>query len=503
MKKIAFAVKTRFDDDAKPHAELQLNSKQGYLGPVLEDHIPYITTGSRPDFIAAFNKRANYHSNERVHPSLLRHSRVMNRRLVPHVMPTVQWDRDLFESWLANFDTEKRLRIERAYHDAGLDKLFDYSSKQIFTKIEALVKDHDTVAGRLIFKGTDLYNMLSGPIFKVMMQRFCDCENSLRTTKFKISYKQQTPEIVEHLESICATSFIECDFSSNDKTQVRDVQRLELDFMARLGCPSWFLKLHAMTNRFAVYSTKFGFMSDVSNQLPSGCTDGTFRNTYWNLAIFNSWCLRMHVTGSRSVFLGDDMLAALPKRIRRGARSYTSVASLGQMTAKVSMRRVLNSCHFLSKNFYPVNSGENAHVMLPFVPKTLAKFNTRPNSNAIVDDDEYMAGKSLSHAYEFRFSKILRDVFLRRARMHLTVTRGRFSLEGVSYHVRRLGQYDESIYRLLNFDTWPDLVKRDDLDDYWQTYMDLCFGEVMRLFHDIVLLDTKHIVLPCDMLGDF
>jgi len=53
-----------------------------------------------------------------------------------------------------------------------MESIPDYSRKELFTKIESLVKDHEQVAPRVIFKGTDYYNMISGPIFKELMDRF-------------------------------------------------------------------------------------------------------------------------------------------------------------------------------------------------------------------------------------------------------------------------------------------------------------------------------------------
>jgi len=488
-KEFGFNVPTSFHDSARPSRDDVLNPLQGYLGPTVPGARPYITTGSRADFLAAFNKRANFHSDARVDVLVMSAARRMIKKLVPKRMQEISWDPELYNSWLENFDSEKRCRISKAYLDAGLDRLFDYSSKELFTKIEALVKNHNTVAGRLIFKGTDLYNMLSGPMFMELMRRFLLTENNLDTVKFKVAYKQQTPEIVSHLSSIRAASFIEADFSANDKSQVRDVQNLEIEFMRRLGCPAWFLRLHRRSNKFAVYSTKYGLMSHISYQLPSGCTDGTFRNTFWNLCIFNGWCEARGLTSTRACFLGDDMLAALPRRPRCAARTYTTYAARACMEAKVTSFRSLRQGHFLSKHFYPVPGVEEGHVMLPFLGKVLAKFNSRPNANDAVSDDLYMAGKALSHAYEFRYCHLLANCFIERANVHLAVTDGAYSLEGVSYHVRMLSQYRHGITDLLTSLSWPDLVGRDDLDDFWQRNWDLTFGEVFPSFRHIVTMD--------------
>jgi len=52
--------------------------------------------------------------------------------------------------------------------------------------------------------------------------------------------------------------------------------------------------------------------------------------------------------------------------------------------------------------------------MFPLVGKALLRFNARGTRNAAVSDSQYMAGKALSYAYEFRHVPVVRDSFLRR-----------------------------------------------------------------------------------------
>lgn len=484
-------VPTRLDNSNRPTLENKLNPVQGYLGPTIPGARPYITTNTRDDFMAAFNKRANYHSEERVAPHIMKSARRMIKSLCPCPMPRFEWDDELYKDWLSGFDTEKANRMRTAFHEAGLDTLTSYSTKQIFTKIESLVKNHNTVAGRLIFKGTDLYNMLSGPIFMELMKRFVQCSNSLDTCKFKIAYKQSTPEIVDHLESIRSATHVEADFSANDKSQVQDVQDLELLLMKRLGCPSWFLRLHRRTNKYNVYNTKYGLASQICYQLPSGCTDGTFRNTFWNLTLFHTWCVKRKIRNARVCFLGDDMIAALPKRPRLPASSYENHCKRAHMVAKVTSFRSLSQGHFLSKHFYPSCQSDAGHVMLPFVGKVLAKFNTRPNANHGVTDDQYMAGKALSHAYEFRHCHVLADLFRKRATHHLGLSGGKFSVLAVSYHVRQFAQWHPGGFDFLltafDEDVFPNLLSRDELDDFWQGAWGITYGEMLDMFGHVIL----------------
>jgi len=489
-------VKTRLQDGQRlTTSERVGTAEQGYLGPVIESLVPYITTTSRADFLSAFNKRANYNDNSRIEPKCRGICISMIRKLVPVTMPTISWDVELYEEWLALFDSEKQERMRKAYSSLGLETLSGYSSKQIFTKIEALVKEFHEVAPRIIFKGTDVYNMISGPMFKALMDRFTRLGDQLDNLKFRVSYKQHAPEIVAFLDKQPAASWLEADFSANDKTQVKDVVELECMFIRRLGAPKWFINLHRASNKFSVYNSKFGLSANVENQLPSGATDGTFRNSFWNLCIFNCWSRLYSVPKALIVLLGDDILASLPRRVRRASRHYKQVATSCCMLAKVTTHPSLDGAHFLSKHFYPCSRGEQSHVMLPFIGKILAKFNTRPNSNQGVTDDEYMAGKALSHCYEFRHCHVLRDKFKDRANLHLARTGGKFSVEGVTWHIRAHSAYAGQIEGMLGGSMeWPDLVSPDDLSWFWQTHWNLCFSDVIPVL-DTIVLEDKYRVL--------
>lgn len=489
QKRFQLAVKTRIQEGTHPaRGENIGNGVQGYLGPVIGDKLPYLTTTSRADFLSAFNKRVNFRTTERVDRRIRASARALIKELVPEPLPTFDWDVDLYEPWLGQFDTEKQARMRREYELQGLQSVSDYSRKELFTKIEALVKPHDSVAPRVIFKGTDYYNMISGPIFKELMTRFKACEGNTSDFKFQIAYKQHTPEIASFMSQGSFKSFMEADFSSNDKTQVKDVMELECMFMHRLGCPRWFIALHKSSGKFSAYNSKYGVSAIVENQLATGSTDTTFRNSFWNLTIFKTWTHLYRVKGAVVCILGDDMVCGLPRRVRRCAHHYEQVARLARMIAKVTTGPTLHRMHFLSKHFVPVTRGEESHVLLPFIGKVLAKFNARPNSNQAVTDDQYMAGKSLSHCYEFRFCHVIRDLFVERANFHLRRSGGSYSLEGITYHVRQFAVHKGLIESMLDGSTsHPDLVTSEDLSLFWLTMADLTFSDVYPLVRAVVL----------------
>jgi len=496
-KRFGLKIRARISDgNTLARGETIGNQAQGYLGPVIRDKIPYLATSSRNDFLSAFNKRVNNLPTGNITPQIRGRSRQLVRELVPKPMPSFDWDVDLFEAWNSQFDSEKQARMVKAYGLLSSHSVREYASKELFTKIEALVKPHDTVAPRVIFKGSDVYNCVSGPIFTELMTRLKACETNVKSCKVMFAYKQHTPEVTSFLEGdFTAKSCIEADFSSNDATQVSDVLDLELMLMHRMGCPKWFCKLHRQASRsYSVYNTKYGVSAVAEHQLATGATDTTFRNSFWNLCIFYSWVKLYKVDKPNVVILGDDMLAVLRSRVRRGARHYQKVARDACMVAKATMSPRLSSCHFLSKHFVPAGAIQG-HVMLPMIGKVLAKFNARPNANEGVSDDEYMAGKALSHAYEYRHCHVLRDLFTQRANRHLLRSDGVYSLEGVTYHVRvfslHKGLIEDLVTGVLEH---PDWVTPDDLTAFWDSLAGLTFSDVFPLAQSIILGDGYSVI---------
>jgi len=213
--------------------------------------------------------------------------------------------------------------------------------------------------------------------------------------------------------------YVESDFSSNDMMQCQDVMRLELMLMRRLGCPEWFVRLHSKTNHFVVRSRNHGIRAEMDYQLPTGCTDTTFRNTFWNSCILFTFLRAEKAKSCRALLLGDDMLARILGLKRHAAKRYESIALEAKMSAKVARHQHLVNCSFLSKSFVPREAGN--HSIVPLIGKALARFNSRANRNDAVTDDAYFAAKSLSYAYEFRYIPLLRDVFLDRFNHHAPI----------------------------------------------------------------------------------
>jgi hypothetical protein len=182
--------------------------------------------------------------------------------------------------------------------------------------------------------------------------------------------------------------------------------------MRRLGCPEWFVRLHSKTNQFEVKSRDHGIKATIDNQLATGATDTTFRNTFWNSCILYTFLRTEKAKSCRALLLGDDMLARILGLRRHAAKRYAGIALEARMVATVARYKSLVQCSFLSKSFVPRFA--TYPVVVPLLGKALGRFNTRANRNPAVTDAAYFAAKSLGYAYEFRFVPSLRDVFFDR-----------------------------------------------------------------------------------------
>jgi len=407
-------------------------------------------------------------------------------------MTQFNWNESLYRGWLSNFGQEKQARMEAALLTLPTATLHGYTSKDIFVKIEALLVQHKpNWAPRVIFKGTDLYNAISGPIFNELMLRFDFCLNGMRGPwQFRTSYKKTPVEYVGHLERRDEGEYwLEADFSSNDKTQCSDVMLLEVALMRMLGCPEWFVRLHLRSNKFTVKSNKHGISATLENQLPTGATDTTFRNTFWNGCILWSFLRKSRIESCRAMLMGDDMLANMRGVCKYAVRVYESIATDAQMVAKVIRHNSLYTATFLSKFFIPTIYG--VHLTVPIIGKALGRFNMRANRNQAVSDHAYMAGKSVGYAYEFRFLPSVRDIFLERFKSEFAylVTKDFKHVQAeVSWNARAAGVTLKNITKKL---VEPRVISDGDFAAFCIERYGLLVSDVLDAFKQIVLNTEK------------
>jgi hypothetical protein len=456
-------------------------------GPLLEGFHPVVPDNGYHNFLAAFRKRCNYFNASRATPRIISSSIKLIDLVCPTSMPSFEWTEDRFEFWLLKFDPEKQARMRKAVESFETSTIKDYSSKEIFVKTEALLVQHKpNWAPRVIYKGSDVYNALSGPIFCELMMRLDSLFEAMKGPyKFKVAYKKTPTEYVPFLDA-AKGEFVESDFSANDMKQCADVMMLELMFMRRLGCPEWFIRLHSKTNHFVVKNRKHGVSATLDNQLPTGATDTTFRNSFWNACILYAFLDTIDAKECHALILGDDMLARVVGLRRYAVRTYENVAKEALMDAKVKRHRALVDCSFLSKLFIPTYGG---HFTVPLLGKNLAKFNMRANLNQGLSDAAYFAGKSIGYAYEFRFVPDLRDLFLARFSHEWSLVTDekhafRDAQAEISWNAREAGITLRNIKDKLIV---PDVVFPDDFHNFCFHRYGLCGFEVVALFSRVVL----------------
>jgi hypothetical protein len=391
---------------------------QRFGGPRLAGFHPVVPDKGYVNFLAAINKRCNYHDAGTASHRVVRTSIKLINQIAPKVLPEIKWGPALWEPWIARFGPEKQARMTKSVEHWADMHIGDYATKDLFTKCEALLVTHKpNWAPRVIYKGTDFYNAISGPIFWELMHRLDGAAESMQGPhRVKFAYGRTPEQYVPFIER-GRGDWIESDFSANDKTQCSDVLRLEIMLMRRLGCPEWFIRLHfEASSSFKVQNNKHGFKATIENQLATGATDTTFRNCFWNWCILNVFLDKEGASASSCLILGDDMLARIEGLKRRAAGRYVACATEARMNAKVSRHSRLVDCGFLSKCFVPLR--DTRHTVMPLLGKALGRFNTRSNNNDAVTDNAYFACKALSYAYEFRFVPQFRDVYLDRFNHH-------------------------------------------------------------------------------------
>jgi len=410
-------------------------------GPIIEQHVPVVPSKTIDSMLAALDKRCNYRTDARCHTDIVAASFHLLDRLAPRALEPIEYSPDLFRSWVTQFPTAKRLRLEKAHLLVNEITHSQFSDKEIFVKMEALLKRHDkNWAPRIINQSSDIHNALLGPIMQKCTQRMfqaMDLCTSPDNVNFMGAYKKKSEQIVDHLTGGDDNSvFLSADFTANDSSQVKDVHLLEVAWLRRFGAPLWVTSLMLVANAYTIKSRAYRIRMKINNQLPTGSQSTTFRNSMWNATIAEAFSIHVDRVGV-SCILGDDNVMRLDKA--RGSlkfyrRSYDHVCKMARMVVKVTTSRLLEGNNFLSRFFVRVPRGI---VMIPNLGKALLRFNVCPVPAP--DPSLYMAGKALSYAYEFRHFRAISKLYMTRCIKEL----GDRSLEsldisGVSWNVKGL-----------------------------------------------------------------
>lgn len=384
------------------------------LGPALSQQVPVVTGNDFASLLAAFNKRCNFHTDDRVAPSIVKSSfKLADHVFAHHRNQPFDWTQDIYDRWVGKFPPDKQARMAKALHSLGDVNFRTLNTKELMVKGEVLLKRNDpSWAPRVIYVGSDEYNVLTGPIMDEFNKRLCealDVFSSTHVEKVIFAYTKDDVTIADGLHG--CDRYFEGDFGANDRSQLSDVTEIFAHWLRRSGAPSWFLKFYKLNSkRFSVVSYEYGVSAEIENQLATGGTDTTGRNTVWNFCLWHSFCEATSRYRTRAAILGDDIAAGTDKRGIDVGRWVKHCADAG-MRLTAHERRFYCDLTFLSRFFVPVGQGS---CMVPLIGKALMRFNARANRNQDVSDGQYIAGKCLSYAYEFRHISYMRDKFLSR-----------------------------------------------------------------------------------------
>jgi hypothetical protein len=381
-------------------------------GPLLRECVPVATGNDYESFMAAFNKRCNFLATDDIDDDVYDEACALIDAL-PELFDE-EWDENELDRarWAAKFDHHKQKRMADAFEciPDATDRYI--GTKDLSVKQEILLKRNDpSFAPRVIYAGNDVFNTITGPASMVAMERMETVFASvpLGNVNFMTAYKKNDVTLATHLTSDPALRFIaEGDYSANDREQRQRVHLLYDRYLDKVRMPLWFRDLLKALDTFDVQSRSFGLRATISHQLPTGTTSTTPRNSWYNALMFAVACGRQNLHGVADI-LGDDLLAALDKPI--SLEAWIDVVSKFKMVLKAKSPQL--DCHatFLSKRII-VNS--EPPCMVPLIGKAIARFNARGVFCDAVSTDQYMAGKSLSYAYEFRHVPFMRDFFLDR-----------------------------------------------------------------------------------------
>jgi hypothetical protein len=399
--------------DEAPKIDAPTRAPLDQLGPVLSQQVPVVTGNDYESMLAAFNKRCNFHSDDRVCPSIVKDAKRLASRVFPDFEP-FDWTQDIYDRWVSKFSPDKQARMATALnklHDVNFRTL---NTKSLMVKGEVLLKRNDpSWAPRVIYVGSDEYNVLTGPLmdeFNKRLNHALDSFSDDSVEKVIFAYTKQDVDIACDLAG--AEHYVEGDFSANDKSQLSDVHEIFAHWLKCSGAPTWFIRFYvANSKEFRVVSYDYGISATIHNQLATGGTDTTGRNSVWNFSLWWSYARKQRLRRTRVAILGDDIAAGLERRTDLG--KWVSHCAKAGMKLSAHERRFYCDLTFLSRFFVPW--GEES-CMVPLIGKALCRFNARANRNQDVTDEAYMCGKALSYAYEFRHVSYMRDAFLQRAR---------------------------------------------------------------------------------------
>jgi hypothetical protein len=243
------------------------------------------------------------------------------------------------------------------------------------------------------------------------------------------------------------------------------------------------LEKYTLTNR------DFGLKVHLMYQLATGTTNTTFRNSTYNITMFVVTCLIQGRRG-KALVLGDDLLAALNKRL--DLKEWVKTVADFKMVLKAKSPELDGEATFLSRRIFAT---VETPFMIPLLGKMLVRFNTRACQNAELSDAGAMAAKALSYAFGCKNCHLLRDIFLKRYEMEMAkgaCDDEHLGVEDLGWHARSNGYTLEDIKKR-TFEA-PNLVDDDTLSQWLTTIYDIDLCDTLEVFEATVLDDTQTIL---------
>jgi hypothetical protein len=203
----------------------------------------------------------------------------------------------------------------------------------------------------------------------------------------------------------------ENDFKNNDGTQPAGVRKWEAMFYYKLGAPKWFVREFAQNTSVRVF-TRYGVKGKVRGQRWSGEVTTTTGNGYVNACTSLAAVELAGITKSTTLVYGDDGLTFTEQSRAELKTSFELVANGSGMKTEGQVVDTREQATFLRKRFAP---SFKKTFPVPSFGRVVCKLPVRSNNNRAVSDDDYMAGKLLSAAYEHRHISKVRELLLNTA----------------------------------------------------------------------------------------
>jgi len=470
-----------FATDDTPKRFESMSNPHNQCGPLLRDEVPVVTGSDYDSFMAAFNKRCNTVHTDDIEDDVYEAAYALVDSLPRLFEP---WDENEVDraEWMKNFEPSKRERMDIAFHEIPEATLKTIGTKDLSVKHEALLKRNDpSWAPRVIYAGSDVFNTTTGPAAMAVMARFNTllALGPISGVETLTAYKQTDTTLASFISDDLSFSHkIEGDYSANDKHQRKRVHLLFDKFLQVINMPVWLRRLLKGINKFKVQSRHYGLTAVLENQLPTGTTFTTARNSFYNWVMFVTGMVRQKVR-ARALILGDDLLAATNSPVN--LKKWVAHVARFKMVLKAKAPLHWGDCTFLSRRL--ICCGEQP-CMVPLIGKALARFNSRALYTENKTHSQYMAGKALSYAYEFRHVPFLRDFFLQR---HVLEDRSALSLDDLTWTAKISGINLSNLVPTIKSETV--LISDEHFRDWSMETYDLGLSDLEEIFSMVILSD--------------